>query len=76
MATLSETKSKLIKLSAQMATRLNMPPDNYEDWRFPKSISQKQAFKVLRAAENAQEQCRLWAIAIRECADSMDIQDS
>ena len=67
----SETKSKLIKLSAQMVMRLSMPSDDYSDWNFPKNTSMKQAMKVLSAAKKAQEQCRLWAIEIRKCADSI-----
>lgn len=67
-----ETVDRLIKLAAQMARRVGMPYDSDDDWQFPKAVSIKQRSRIYHQVEAAHEQCRQWAIAVRECADSIN----
>ena len=68
--TMNETdvKSKLIHLSAAMAFGTNMPSRYYEDWAWPKGMQITSWRKVYDASARAQEQCRLWAIALSDIA--------
>ena len=66
-----DVKGKLIQLAAQMARREGMPSEYAEDYHFPKSVSKRSRILIVREAERAIEQCRLWSIAVRECADQL-----
>ena len=68
--TMNETdvKSKLIKLSAEMAFGTNMPSKYYEDWAWPKGMQVTSWRLVHDASARSQEQCRLWAIALSDIA--------
>jgi len=68
--TMNETdvKGKLIHLSTAMAFATNMPSRYYEDWAWPKGMQITSWRKVYDASARAQEQCRLWAIALSDIA--------
>ena len=65
-------KSELIKLSAQMALRTNMPSDCHEDWDWPKGMQVTSWRKVYDAAAKAHEQCRVWSVALAELVDKIE----
>lgn len=64
-------REELIKIAAQLAKRQNMPSEFFDDWDFPKSMSLKSWDKIESAACSANDQCRQWAVMIREIADSL-----
>lgn len=63
--------SELITVAAEMALKKDMPPTLIEDWHFPKSVSKKQAVRVVSAAWLADERCRQWAVKVRNLADEL-----
>ena len=68
----SSAYGKLINLAAEMLKRQNMPRPG--EWGWPES---GKFWKIWGRAEKAQlaanEQCRLWAIAIKDVADSLSV---
>lgn len=66
-----DVKGRLIQLAAQMARREGMPSEYAEDYNFPKSVSKRTRILIIREAERACERCRLWSIAVAECADQL-----
>jgi len=63
--------SDLVKLSAEMARKNNMPSPFVEDWDFPSTVSRKQRLKVLDAADKATAQCNDWATRLRMITDKI-----
>jgi hypothetical protein len=63
--------SKLYRLAGEMACRTNMPSPYLTDLNVPKYVSLKQQLRIVEANAKAYEQCRLWAIAVRDIIDEI-----
>lgn len=67
--------SKLIKIAAEMAMCQSMPSPVYSDWSFPKGMQPTAWRKVCGSALSAENQCKQWAIRVKEIADSLNISE-
>lgn len=66
---LRDLSTRLILLAGEMALRKNMP--DFELWDWPKRTTNKILKQADHACSEADEQCKLWAIAIRDVADKL-----
>lgn len=64
-----EQRSQLIKLAGEMVRSKGMPSPYVEDWDLPKSTPVKARRQIQEAARMANEQARLWAVALRDIVD-------
>ena len=64
-------KSELIHIAAEMLRGTNMPNEDVVDWGFPKSTPNYVIKTTEEVAVRANEQCRLWAIRLKEISDSL-----
>jgi len=62
---LSRLIVRLFKVAAEMALKKGMPYTFIEDWKFPKSVSNRQAIRVISAAHKAELQCNEWSNEIK-----------
>ena len=63
--------SRLFKVASEIAQKKGMPYTFIEEWKVPKSVSNKQACRVVTAAYKAELQCNEWANEIRSIIDAM-----
>jgi len=61
----------LIVLAAKMLTTDEMPSCDADDWEFSKSTTLRDRMEVIGYARRSREQCRKWAILLRDIADSL-----
>jgi hypothetical protein len=66
-----EAHDRLLKLSVGMLTSKATPSPFIDDWEIPKSTPKATNKAIVNAAEQAQEQIRLWAVEISEIAKSL-----
>ena len=64
-------KSELIHIAAEMLRGKNMPSMDTDYWNTPKTTPKSVIRKAEKVGEAAQEQCRLWAIRLKEISDSL-----
>jgi ribosomal protein S27AE len=69
-------KAELIKLAAEMAMCQCMPSTNIEDWDLPKTTPVAAKRKIEASACLAEDQCKSWAIRLRQIVDGMDEADN
>lgn len=70
MPTNHNIHSRMLSLAAEMARQKNMPSSYREDWTdLPPDLTRKGWREIQSAAEQANKQCQLWAIMLREAAD-------
>jgi hypothetical protein len=66
-----EAQDRLLKLAVSMLTSKAFPSPFIADWEIPKSTPKATNKAIVNAAEQAQEQIRLWACEISEIAKSL-----
>lgn len=66
-----DPKKELISLAAEMVMAKNMPSQHYDDWDWPQGMQITSWRKVFDAAYSAENQCKDWAVRLREIADSI-----
>lgn len=64
-------RNVLIVLAADMLMTDEMPSSIADDWDFSKSTTLRDRVKVIGYARRSREQCRKWAIRLRDIADSL-----
>lgn len=67
----ADIKKQLYELAGQMVRLKGMPSNFKEDWHFPKSISRKQRILIMREVDQACNQCKEWAMALKDCINKM-----
>lgn len=70
--TLREIRHEFIKVAAELARCEGMPPSDLRDWPITKSTtSRKLTRSIVIRTDNAESQCKEWAVRIRDLADSL-----
>ena len=64
-------RNVLIVLAADMLMTDEIPSSIADDWDFSKSTTLRDKVKVIGYARRSREQCRKWALRLRDIADSL-----
>ena len=67
---MTQHRSELLKLAAEMVIGRGMPSPYSEDWHLPKTVPKKVMRQIRTAAEQADNQCKDWAVRLRKIVDS------
>ena len=68
-----QTKSRLIKLAAEMARGDGMPNEFISDWNLPKTGTVGARVEIMRATKHARSQCHYWSRRIMEIVDDVQV---
>jgi hypothetical protein len=66
--------AQLIRLASEILSAQNMPPADAGDYTFYNTTPKFERIKMIRRGEKAHEQCRQWAIHLRNIANQLSVE--
>ena len=64
--TIQSIRGALIKLASEMVRGTGMPSPFFEDHKWLKTTPRAERWRVIREAERADNQCKEWAMRLRD----------
>jgi len=64
-------RHELIRIAAEIVRGTNMPSEHWDDHPWQKTTGINERRRVLKQAEKANEQCREWAVRLRNLSGKL-----